>query len=86
MYDGQDRPIAKSTGFLRDVAYTDSVELEYLLPVTVTNGGWITEAGIPLENVMKIKASRSYEAKSTTASLINSLSSLAGQINSLNPL
>ena len=86
VYDGQDRPIAKSTGFLRDVAYTDSVELEYLLPVTVTNASWIIDAGIPFENVMKIRASRTYEAKSTTASLIGSFSSLLGQLNQFNPL
>jgi len=86
VYDGQDRPIAKSTGFLRDVSYTDSVELEYLLPVTVTNSSWITDAGIPFKDVMKIRATRTYEAKSTTASLVSSMSALLGQLNQFNPL
>jgi len=86
LYDGKGNLIARSTGILKDVAYNDSVDVTYLLPVTVTNKSWITDSGIPIENVMQLKASRTFEAKSTTASLINSLSKLAGQVNSLNPL
>jgi len=86
VYDSQGRLIARSSGFLRDVTLSQSAEVEYLLPVTVTNETWISEMGVPMENVMKIKVNRVYESKSTTASVIGSASALFGELNKFNPL
>ena len=84
--DSHGRVVMKSEGIARDAGYSEFIEVEYLLPVTITDtNGWVAETGIPLENIMRIKATRSYEAKSNVGGTLSGLGDFAGAVGQYMP-